>query len=67
LFELEERQGGDVIRKLYFHLLAFEANKAGSLAPTEVDVPGANADVARRFALDVLSAGSQTMTETHLS
>ena len=25
------------MRKLYFHLLAFEANKAGSLAPTEVN------------------------------
>ena len=37
LFELEERHGADAIRKLYFHLLAFEANKAGSLAPTEVD------------------------------
>ena len=37
LFELEERHGDDVMRKLYFHLLAFEANKAGSLAPTEID------------------------------
>ena len=37
LFELEERHGHDVMRNLYFHLLAFEANKAGSLAPTEVD------------------------------
>ena len=36
LFELEERHGDDVMRNLYFHLLAFEANKAGSLAPTEV-------------------------------
>jgi hypothetical protein len=36
--ELEDRYGGDVMRKLYFHLLAFEANKAGSLAPTEIAV-----------------------------
>jgi hypothetical protein len=37
LFELEERHGDDAIRKVYFHLLAFEANKAGSLTPTEID------------------------------
>jgi UDP-N-acetyl-alpha-D-muramoyl-L-alanyl-L-glutamate epimerase len=37
LDELEQRHGDDVTRKLYFHLLAFEANKAASLAPTEVD------------------------------
>jgi UDP-N-acetyl-alpha-D-muramoyl-L-alanyl-L-glutamate epimerase len=36
--DLEARHGGDVMRKMYFHLLAFEANKAGSLAPTEIDV-----------------------------
>src|SRR3954453_13644278 len=36
--ELEARHGGDVMRKVYFHLLAFEANKAGSLAPTEIAV-----------------------------
>jgi UDP-N-acetyl-alpha-D-muramoyl-L-alanyl-L-glutamate epimerase len=37
LFELEQRHGDAVMRRLYFHLLAFEANKAASLAPTEVD------------------------------
>jgi hypothetical protein len=36
--ELEARHGGDAMRTVYFHLLAFEANKAGSLAPTEIDV-----------------------------
>ena len=35
--ELEERYGEEAMRKVYFHLLAFEANKAGSLAPTEID------------------------------
>ena len=25
------------MRAVYFHLLAFEANKAASLAPTEID------------------------------
>jgi hypothetical protein len=34
---LEERHGEDALRKVYFHLLAFEANKAGSLAPSEID------------------------------
>jgi hypothetical protein len=37
MFELEERHEADAMRKVYFHLLAFEANKAGSLAPTEID------------------------------
>jgi hypothetical protein len=36
--ELEERYGDEAMRKVYFHLLAFEANKAASLAPTEIDV-----------------------------
>ena len=44
LFELEERYGEDALRKLYFHILAFEANKAGSLAPTQLDA-GPYADV----------------------
>ena len=35
--ELEERYGVEAMRKVYFHLLAFQANKAGSLAPTEID------------------------------
>ena len=35
--ELEARYGDDAMRKVYFHLLAFEANKAGSLAPSEID------------------------------
>jgi hypothetical protein len=38
LVELEDRYGDDAMRKVYFHLLAFEANKAGSLAPTEITV-----------------------------
>ncbi len=37
LVELEERHGEDAMRKVYFHLLAFEANKAGSVAPTDID------------------------------
>jgi len=37
LVELEERHGDDAIRKVYFHLLAFEVNKAGSLTPTDID------------------------------
>ena len=36
--ELEARHGDDAMRKVYFHLLAFEANKAGSLAPDEIVV-----------------------------
>src|SRR5262245_31564673 len=43
-FEIEERYGEDALRKLYFHVLAFEANKAGSLAPTQVDA-GSYADL----------------------
>jgi hypothetical protein len=35
--ELEDRYGDEAMRKVYFHLLAFEANKAASLAPTEID------------------------------
>jgi hypothetical protein len=37
LFELEQRLGDEAMRAISFHLLAFEANKAGSLAPTEID------------------------------
>ena len=36
-FELEARYGEEFMRTVYFHLLAFEANKAASLAPTEID------------------------------
>jgi UDP-N-acetyl-alpha-D-muramoyl-L-alanyl-L-glutamate epimerase len=36
-FELEARYGDDAMRGVYFHLLAFEANKAASLAPTTID------------------------------
>jgi UDP-N-acetyl-alpha-D-muramoyl-L-alanyl-L-glutamate epimerase len=36
-FELEARYGDDAMRSVYFHLLAFEANKAASLAPTTID------------------------------
>jgi len=36
--ELEARYGEEFMRRLYFHLLAFEANKAASLAPSEIDV-----------------------------
>ena len=36
-FELEARYGDDAMRRVYFHLLAFEANKAASLAPTTID------------------------------
>ena len=35
---LEARYGTDFMRAVDFHLLAFEANKAASLAPTEIDV-----------------------------
>ncbi|MDQ3470722.1 MAG: hypothetical protein M3487_13280 [Actinomycetota bacterium] len=37
LLELEERYGETAMRTVYFHLLAFEANKAASLAPTAID------------------------------
>ena len=36
--ELTERFGDDVMRWVEFHLLAFEANKAASLAPDVIDV-----------------------------
>ena len=36
-FELEARYGDDAMRRVYFHLLAFEANKAASLAPATID------------------------------
>lgn len=35
--ELEARYGADVLRRIEFHLLAFEANKALSLKPSAVD------------------------------
>ncbi|MDH3300536.1 MAG: hypothetical protein OES24_08515 [Acidimicrobiia bacterium] len=35
--ELEERYGSDQMRRIEFHLLAFEANKALSLKPATVD------------------------------
>jgi UDP-N-acetyl-alpha-D-muramoyl-L-alanyl-L-glutamate epimerase len=35
--DLEARYGDDAMRTVYFHLLAFEANKAASLAPTTID------------------------------
>lgn len=43
--ELEARHGPEAMRKVYFHLLAFEANKAGSLAPDDIDF-GPYADLA---------------------
>jgi hypothetical protein len=43
--ELERRHGVLYLRKLLFHLLAFEANKAGSLRPDVFD-PGPYADLA---------------------
>jgi hypothetical protein len=36
--ELEAQHGDRFMRGVYFHLLAFEANKVASLAPTEIDV-----------------------------
>jgi UDP-N-acetyl-alpha-D-muramoyl-L-alanyl-L-glutamate epimerase len=36
-FELEARYGDDAMRNVLFHLLAFEANKAASMAPTTID------------------------------
>ena len=41
---LEQRYGPAMMRAVEFHLLAFEANKAGSLAPTAID-PGPYADL----------------------
>jgi hypothetical protein len=35
--DLEARYGEEFMRSVYFHLLAFEANKAASLAPSEFD------------------------------
>jgi hypothetical protein len=43
--ELEARYGSEWMRRVYFHLLAFEANKAASLAPTAIDF-GPYADLA---------------------
>ena len=37
-FELESRFGRDFMRRVYFHLLAFEANKAASLQPALLDL-----------------------------
>jgi hypothetical protein len=42
--ELEERYGAGLLRQVELHLLAFEANKAASLAPVELD-PGPYADL----------------------
>jgi hypothetical protein len=36
-FQLEARHGGRFMRAVYFHILAFEANKAASVAPDEID------------------------------
>jgi len=41
---LEQRYGAGMLRVVEFHLLAFEANKAASLAPTAID-PGPYADL----------------------
>ena len=41
---LAERYGEAFLRRLEFHLLAFEANKAASLAPTAID-PGPYGDL----------------------
>ena len=43
--ELEARHGDEWMRRVYFHILAFEANKAASLAPTAIDF-GPYADLA---------------------
>jgi hypothetical protein len=49
-FELEERYGQDFMDRIYFNLLAFEANKAASLAPETLD-PGPYKDYcSARFA-----------------
>lgn len=37
-YELEARFGPDFMRKVYFHLLAFEANQGGSLKPDILDL-----------------------------
>ncbi|MCP4360046.1 MAG: hypothetical protein GY796_18735 [Chloroflexi bacterium] len=37
-YELETRFGEDFMRRVYFHLLAFEANKAASLKPAILDL-----------------------------
>ena len=37
-YELEARFGQAFMRKIYFHLLAFEANKAASLKPSVLDL-----------------------------
>jgi hypothetical protein len=42
--ELAERHGSSFLRRVELHLLAFEANKAASLAPDELD-PGPYADL----------------------
>ena len=42
--ELEQRYGAAMLRAVEFHLLAFEANKAASLAPTAID-PGPYGDL----------------------
>ena len=42
---LEARHGSEWMRRVYFHILAFEANKAAGLAPTAIDF-GPYADLA---------------------
>ncbi|KPK10735.1 MAG: hypothetical protein AMJ56_07415 [Anaerolineae bacterium SG8_19] len=37
-YELEEQFGRPFMRSIYFHLLAFEANKAASLKPALLDL-----------------------------
>ncbi len=51
-FELEARYGDDAMRRVYFHLLAFEANKAASLAPATIDA-GPYADLVSETFWDV--------------
>lgn len=38
LFRLEERYGKEFMQKIFFHIMAFEANKLMSLAPAAVDL-----------------------------
>lgn len=46
-YELEARYGADVMRLLYFHIMAFDVNKLISLKPTKIDF-GPFADQATR-------------------
>ncbi len=38
LLQLEERYGAEFMQKVFFHIMAFEANKLVSLAPTAIDL-----------------------------